>query len=110
MGYKEAYDKAIDKGKTQRLTRQIWTWEEEGQILIGKCLEIEAFTEGSFDTEVKSYLIETDDGIITTVLGSATDKQLAKVDPVGKGIMIKYQGKKALSDGRSVNLFIVDVF
>lgn len=110
MGIKEDYAKAKEKGKVQRLTRQIWTWDEEGQVLIGKVTAIEPFSEGMFDTEVKSYIIETEEGTITTVLGSATDKQLAKVDPVGRNIFIEYLGKKALKDGRSVNLFNVDVF
>jgi len=110
MGYREEYEKAKEKGKVQRLTRQIWTWDEEGQILIGKCNSIDPFTEGQFDTEVNSYTIETDDGIMTTVLGRATDKQLAKVDPVGRMLAIEYRGKKPLADGRSVNLFKVDVW
>lgn len=110
MGINEDYQKAKEKGKVQRLTRQIWTWDEEGQQLIGKVLAIEPFSEGMFDTEVKSYIIETPQGIVTTVLGSATDKQLVKVDPVGRNIFIEYRGKKALKDGRSVNLFDVDVW
>lgn len=110
MNYQEEYQKAQEKGKLQRLTKNIWTWDEEGQELSGKCLEIAPFTEGQFDTEVNSYSIETDRGIITTVLGSATDKQLAKIDPVGMFIHIVFHGKKVLPDGRSVNQFDVDVW
>ncbi len=110
MTDREDYEKQKEKGKVIRLTRQIWTWDEEGQTLIGKVLSIEPFTEGMFDTEVNSYIIETEGGIITTVLGSATDKQLSKIDPVGSNIFIEYMGKKALKDGRSVNLFNVDIW
>ena len=110
MGYKDDYEKAKEKDKVQTLTRQIHTWDEEGQVLIGKCIGIEPFTEGQFDTEVNSYTIETDDGIMTTVLGSATDKQLNKIDPKGRMLAILYRGKKPLADGRSVNLFKVDVW
>lgn len=110
MGYREEYEKAKEKGKVQTLTREIWTFEEEGQELLGKCLKIEPFKEGSFDTEVNCYTIETESGIVTTVLGSATDKQLMKIDPVGRSLYIVYKGKKPLADGRSVNLFKVDVF
>ncbi len=110
MVTREDYEKQKEKGKVTRLTRQIWTWDEEGQILVGKVKSIEPFTEGMFDTEVNSYIIETEGGIITTVLGSATDKQLSKIDPVGKNIFIEYLGKKELKDGRSVNLFNVDTW
>ena len=94
MVTREDYEKAKEKGKATRLTRQIHTWDEEGQSLVGVVLSIEPFTEGSFDTEVNSYIIETEGGIITTVLGSATDKQLSKIDPVGQKIFIEYMGKK----------------
>jgi len=110
MVTREDYEKQKAKGKVQRLTRQIHTWEEEGQSLIGIVLSIEPFAEGMFDTEVNSYIIDTEGGIITTVLGSATDKQLSKIDPIGRNIFIEYLGKKALKDGRSVNLFNVDVW
>ncbi|MBA7555402.1 hypothetical protein ES705_48064 [subsurface metagenome] len=110
MVTREDYEKQKAKGKVTRLTRQIWTWEEEGQSLLGTVLKIEPFSEGQFDTEVNSYIIETEGGIVTTVLGSATDKQLSKIDPVGSNILIEYLGKKALKDGRSVNLFNVDVW
>ena len=110
MVTREDYEAQKKKGKVTRLTRQIWTWDEEGQTLIGKVKAIEPFAEGMFDTEVNSYIIETEGGIITTVLGSATDKQLSKIDPVGSNIFIEYMGKKALKDGRSVNLFNVDIW
>lgn len=109
MGFKDEFIKAQDKGKTKTLTRLIHTWEEEGEELFGRVVSIEPFTEGQFDTEVNSYQIETDIGIVTTVLGSATDKQLAKIDPVGMKIYIKYNGKKMLKGGNSVNLFHIEV-
>ena len=109
MGYKEDFEKSKDKGKTKVLTTIIYTWESEGQELFGKVLEVKPFVLGKFDTEVDCYLIQTDDGIITTVLGSATDKQLKEVDSVGSMIYIKYGGKKQLDDGRQVNLFHVEV-
>jgi len=110
MGYKDDYDKAKGKGKIKTLTSQIVTWEEEGQELVGKVLKVSPFTLGKFETEVDCYLIDTDDGIVTTVLGSATDKQLKEVDPVGQMIYIKYNGKTMLKDGRQVNNFHVEVF
>lgn len=110
MGYKDEYEKAKGKGKTKTLTTMIHTWEAEGEELIGKVIDVKPFKEGKFDTEVDCYYIDTDDGIVTTVLGSATDKQLKEIDPVGQMIYIKYNGKKLLADGRSVNNFHVEVF
>ena len=109
MSYKDEFKKSEAKGKTKTLTFQIYTWEEEGQELYGKVISVSPFTLGKFDTEVDNYVIETDEGIITTVLGSATDKQLKEVDPVGMRIYIQYRGKKNLKDGRQINLFHVEV-
>jgi len=110
MTMHEEYLKAKEKGKTKTLTSMIWKAEAEGEVLIGKVLEISPFTEGKFDTEVNMYKIETDEGIFTTVLGSATDKQLKDIDPVGQMIYIEYRGKKQLEDGRQINNYHVEVF
>ncbi len=67
------------------------------------------FTGGKFEAEVNAYLIETDQGLVSTILGSYTDSQLAGLDLVGKIVVIEYEGKKDLEDGRKVNLFNVDI-
>jgi len=110
MSYKEEYEKARDKGKVEVISRQIWAWEEEGQVLIGKLIRTEPFTEGKFDTPVLAYIIDTDDGIMTTVLGSATDKQLANIDLKDQTLCIEYKGKKELDAGQHCNLFKVVVW
>jgi len=92
-----------------QITSEIHSWEHEGDSIIGKVLEIVPFTLGKFDTEVNQYLIQCGDTIVSTVLGSATDKAIAgKVKP---GVIVKiiYGGKKALADGRQVNSFKVFV-
>ena len=109
MGYKDEFQKSQEKGKTKVLTTIIYTWESEGQELYGVVHDVRPFKLGKFDTEVDCYIIQTDDGLITTVLGSATDKQLKEVDPIGMKIYILYKGKKQLDDGRQVNLFHVEV-
>lgn len=97
-----------DKGEVwEDLTTIIHTWEEEGQMIEGRLERTEPFTEGKFDTEVLSYVLKTPEGLLTTVLGSATDKQLVGKVQEGDMIRITFQGKKELSDGRQVNIFNV---
>ena len=110
MSLMDDYLKAKEKGKTKTLTKLIYTWDEEGQVLIGKVVDIKPFLEGKFDTEVNCYTIESGGVLYTTVLGSATDKQLKDVDPVGLNVYIEYRGKKQLDDGRQINNFHVEVF
>lgn len=109
MVYAEEWGKAEEKGKVDLVTMEIHSWDEEGQVLIGKVKAIQPFTGGSFDTEVNQYIIDTGDRMVSTVLGSSTDKQLAKVDLQGRLVKIIYRGKKQLDDGRQVNNFEVRV-
>lgn len=110
MGYQEEYEKALKAGATEEVTRSIQSWHDEGEFLVGKVIAIAPFTEGTFDTEVNSYLFDTDKGRISTVLGSATDKQLESLDIIGKLVHIEYQGKKTIADGKQVNQFKVAVW
>lgn len=108
--FEEMYNKAKDGGKVDQATFTIWKPEEEGERIIGNVVKVEPFEQGTFDTEVNQYLISTDRGLVSTVLGSATDKQLDKWELTGKLICITYHGKNQLSDGRQVNNYQVEVF
>lgn len=107
MSYKERAEAALAAGDVKNLVSDIITWETEGQVVVGRVKSKEPFTEGGFDAECFKYLIDTDDGEVSCVLGSAADKSLAKQDVVGRVLLIRYRGKKALQDGRRVNLFNV---
>ena len=109
MTYEELYEKMYKEGNIRLLSYQIKTWEVEGDYIIGKVMEVKPFTGGSFDTDCLSYLIKTDEGLFTTVLGSATDTQINQTDLRGKIISIVYKGKKDLKDQRRVNIFDVAV-
>lgn len=107
--YEKEWDAAEEKGKTVQLTTEIHTWDEEGQIIIGIVKEVSQFTGGIFDTEVNQYLIDTRHGLVSTVLGSATDKQLEETNLTGRKIKIVYRGKKEMKDGKQVNIFDIKV-
>ncbi len=109
MGYAEEYMKAKGKGKLDQITTNIYKFTEEGETLCGKLLKIEAFTAGEYDVEVNAYIMETDMGRMSMVLGSATDKQLDKHKLIGKVIAITYHGKKELDGSKHVNLYTIEV-
>ncbi len=110
MSYQEDFEKAQKAGATEEVTRSIQSWHDEGDFLVGKVIAITPFEEGTFDTEVQCYLFDTDGGRISTVLGSATDKQLEEIEIIGKLVHIEYRGKKTIADGKQVNVFKVTVF
>ncbi len=107
--YADEYQKAKEKGRTEQVSMEIHTWDTEGQELIGKLIDVLIFTEGKFDTEVKKYIIDTDHGRVSTVLGAATDKRMEKVKP-GANLYIKWKGQKELKGGQHVNLFDIEAW
>jgi len=107
--YKDAYEKAKKAGKINRPTYQIHTWNEDNSVLVGKVRAVSEFTGGKFDNPVKQYLIDTDDGAKSCILGSYTDTQLESVVLINRVVAIIHQGKKDLEDGRSVNIFDVEI-
>lgn len=107
--YSEEYLKAKEKGKTEQISIEIHTWDTEGQELIGKLIDVLPFKEGKFETEVMKYIIDTDHGRVSTVLGGATDKRLEKVKE-GTNLYIKWKGQKEIGNGQHVNLFEIEAW
>lgn len=105
MSYADRFQEAADKGSVEQSTTEIYQWVEEDQVLIGELVAMKPFTDGKFDTDVLQYIFDTDSGRVSTVLGAATDKQLAGLVHPGDLFKITYRGKKHLEDGRQVNLF-----
>lgn len=107
--YKAMYEAAKKTGKLQRPTYRIHTWTDDNALLIGRVKTITEFTDGKFEQACKAYLIETNDGAVSCVLGSYTDAQLEATVKPGTVIAILYLGQKQLEDSRKVNMFDVDI-
>ncbi|NIQ91322.1 MAG: hypothetical protein GWN93_20860 [Deltaproteobacteria bacterium] len=109
MGYLQDYKKALDSGRLQRLTYAIHQWKEEDQLVIGRLIGMGIFDGGKFDNPVNYYMLDTDEGMVSCILGSATDEQIRDNIDVGNILAIHYKGKRELEDGRKVNIFEIDV-
>lgn len=107
--YKAMYEAAKKTGKLQRPTYRIHTWSEDSAMIIGRVVDISTFVGGKFEAEVNCYRIRTDDGVVSCILGTYTDGQLAEVGLLNRVACIQYQGQKSLDDGRKVNVFDVDI-
>lgn len=99
----------FDPADFEQITTDIFTWKDKspGDFLFGVLEDIRPFTEGQFETDVNQYILRNKEGLVSTVLGSATDKQIKGVVEKGDKMYIEYHGKQALDDGRSVNKFKV---
>jgi hypothetical protein len=110
MSFAEDYKRAKERGKVEQATTQIFQFDEENRTLIGKLKDVTEFKEGKFETEVNKYIFQTDSGLVSTVLGAATDKQITgKVSP-GQNLAITWKGKKPIGNGQTVNVFEIEVF
>lgn len=107
--YKAMYEAAKKTGKLVRPTFRIHTWTEDSAIIVGEVKGIKEFKEGKFDAVANAYLIETNDGAVSCVLGTYTDAQIKDTVKVGAIVAILFQGQKQLEDSRKVNMFDIDI-
>lgn len=107
--YEEQWAKAEADGATKPISREIFRFENEGDVLLGKVIEIKPFTDGEFDTEVSQYILDTDDGVMSCILGSATDKQIQGKVSVDDVVRFAFKGKTETAKGNQVNVFDVKV-
>lgn len=110
MNYYDVTEYLHDPDGIERLTFNIKSWNESGDFLVGKVKKIEDFQGSKFETVCKSYLLETDEGLISTVLGASSDKQLEGLDLIGHILYIEYLGQIDLEGGKRCNRFsVIDV-
>ena len=108
MSYRDQFNKLNGQGKVQERQYRIFKWESEGDLIVGQLIRIEPFKYGKFADEVNSYIIDTDDGMVSTVCGKSVDGLLSESD-IGKLVCITYNGKLKLDSGRTMNDFSVQV-
>lgn len=108
--YQERYGDAVTQEDTQALNVQIFQWTEEGDTLTGMFLGAKRLEDAQYDTPVMRWMFDTDDGRRSAILGSAADKEILPTIRPGDLLMIEYQGKKDIGDGKRVNLFRVERF
>ena len=110
MNYTDTLIARKAEGKGKRVTTEIHSWKEAGEVVAGKLIRVEPFTKGKFEGEVSAYIIDTGDSLVTTVIGAHTDEQIKGSYEPGDFIMIEFQGKKSVADGKRANIFQVTIF
>ena len=110
MNYTDTLIARKAEGKGKRVTTEIHSWKEAGEVVAGKLIRVEPFTKGKFEGEVSAYIIDTGDSLVSTVIGAHTDEQIIGSYEPGDFIMIEFQGKKSVADGKRANIFQVTIF
>ena len=104
MTYEEQFERAEKEKQVRELSYEIIKWEEEGQEVIGEVIGFETFESGNYETDCLVWKLQTDEGLVSCVLGGVADKRMMDVS-TGDLLQILYRGKKELKEGRRVNIF-----
>ena len=105
MGYQDFVNEQDQAHRPEEVTRNLIQWNDIGQTVIGKLLQVETFEGTKYDTTCLSYLIDTDDGLYSFLLGAATDKAIRAEELINHVIKVRFDGKLELGDTRRVNQF-----
>ena len=108
MSYEEMFEQAESEGNIQPLSVEIVSWTEENQTVIGRLVDIEIFQGDKDKGECNAYIVEADTGLVSFILGSATDKRLQDLE-VDNIMKVVYRGQKEIKGGNRVNLFNITV-
>lgn len=115
LTYEQQWKKSKEEGKTQQVSYNISSWDEEGKVLIGKLLKVRKVSSkeigGTFDGEVNKYLFATDEGLVSCICGTSVDRVIDGQEDrfIGQIMAIEFQGKRQLSQGREFNVFRLDI-
>lgn len=108
--YRELIDERADADAGEHLNVTIVSFDTEGQEIVGEFKAAELLESTKYDNPVQRYLINTDDGIVSCLLGSHTDKEVLPKLRQGDLIKITFKGQKDIGGGKTVNLFDVQSF
>ena len=105
--YRQRFEELANENQPTDLVVQIHTWEENDE-LYGELISIDLVQTAKMQEACNGYILQTDDGPTSCMLGNATDKQLEGKLHIGDLVYIKFHGKIAIQGGaKQVNKFIV---
>lgn len=108
--YEDQFNASKKEGQAASLNVRIQQWTKPGLKVIGKLIRVAPLAKSAYDVEVQTYLFQTDEGLVSCVLGAAMDKEVGDRLVVGNLYYVEYQGKRDIGQGRKVNLFDVRGF
>ncbi len=107
--YKQMYEDHDKNDEARDLTTEYLTLEV-GQSVIGMLVSVEKIQTEKIVEPVNRYVIDTDNGLCSVLLGNATDKQVEGKLHVGDLVYIEYRGKLSIQGGaKQVNRYIIRI-
>jgi hypothetical protein len=106
--YEDLYKRQTEAGKTLDLDPTFLKLDKAGDYLIGRLMRSDEVKARAGTGSFKVYVFDTDDGLIKTKLGGATDKQAAAAMKIGSIYRIEFLGKEKLPEGNEVNRWKIE--
>jgi len=108
MTYKDLYAQAKIAGALATCEPTFVKLEKPGDFLIGKLVNVDEVESAQGPGVFKMYVFQTDDGLIKTKTGSATDRMAGKYLKIGHIYRMEFLGQNKLASGVSVNRFRIE--
>lgn len=106
--YEERAQAALKNKSVRTLNAKFWKWDKDGKTLVGTVLRIDTVETKKDWKPIKRYVLDTDYGIRSCLLGGASDTNLDGFIRVGMTVMITYDGTMEMDNGRNpMNVFTV---
>lgn len=107
MNYKEYADRMRKEKKTKSVTPEFMKLEKKGDTFVGVLKSFDSVKSRMGTGTYNMYVFDTDNGLIKTKFGQATDKEIAGSMEPGNMYAITYEGKTPLPTGVERNTYEV---
>lgn len=108
MTFQQQYDAAKRNNTLVNTEPKFVKLENEGDSLIGRLMGFDEVQSSQGPGKFNMYVFNTDDGLVKTKFGAATDKMIAKFLQPGHVYFAQFLGQQKLPNGTDVNRFRIE--
>ena len=109
MSYKKDFDDAKKAGQVTDMTYSSFEFKAAGDSIIGELMDIQEVHFDKTDSDVNKYILKTDEGLQSIILGAIGDGQLKGRIRTGDIMRAEFIEKKDLPGGRTANIFTIQI-
>jgi len=110
MSYAKMRREETERGNFQALNVKIIRWVEPGEEVCGKLVKCDTWMAEDPKDSCIQYIIDTDYGVASFMLGSGRDELYKSSLYPGVGVYIRYDGKHTGKDKKIYNNFYIETF
>lgn len=103
--YVKQFDAAKKSDNVENMTYPAFEFKAAGDLVIGELVDIQDIHFESTNSNVNKYLLKTDQGSRSVIVGAIGDGQLSGRVTAGDIIRFEFVEKKGLTGGKTANIF-----